>query len=86
MLNFQNHLLLGIEANFNEFVSLFTFSYARLLYIICTTYLLPRVSVRERNETSEPQGLLIHLAKVSFFSKLRLEQLGSNIRRPVSQG
>ena len=29
-------------------------------------YLVPRVSVRERNETSEPQGLLINLAKVCF--------------------
>lgn len=43
---------------------------------------LVRVSVRERNETSEPQGLLIHLAKVSYLGTVHLEVIAKRLVLP----
>ena len=87
MLNFQNRLVLGNEGNSNEFVSFDCVFSHFLMQGFC---ILPRVSVRERNETSEPQGLLIHLAKVGFFlieiGSANLAQLVSSILEDCISG
>jgi len=43
---------------------------------------LVRVSVRERSETSEPQGLLIHLAKVSYLGTVHMEVMAKRLVLP----